>query len=71
MFRYQKISNENFIQYKQIKNMNRNSKFVIFASDTDYENIKELKGKIHIDIYKLFKEDLKLILRKNFGSIYA
>ena len=55
-----KISNEkNFIQYKQIKNMNRNSKFVIFASDTDYENIKELKGKIHIDIYKLFKEDLK------------
>ncbi len=54
-----KISNvSNFIQYKQIKNLENKSNFLIFADDNDFEEIKELKKKTSINVFKLFNKDL-------------
>ena len=56
-----KISNtSNFIQYKQIKNLKNKSNFLIFADENDFEEIKELKKKTSINVYKLFNQDLKI-----------
>ena len=54
-----KISNvSNFLQYSQIKNLKNRSNFLIFADDNDFEEIKELKKKTSINVFKLFNKDL-------------
>ena len=54
-----KISNmSNFIQFKQIQNLENKSNFLIFADDNDFEEIKDLKKKTSINVFKLFNKDL-------------
>ncbi len=61
-----KVSNhKNYIQYRQIKKIRPNSKFLIFASDSDYEIIKDFKEKNNIDIYKFFNNDIKKLYSEN------
>ena len=62
-----KISSiSNFLQYKQIKNLKNNvSNFLIFADDNDYEEIKDLKKKVNINVFKLFDKDLECFIRQD------
>ena len=58
----------NFIQYKQIKSLDPNTRFVVFADENDFEEIKELKKKNEIKVFKLFNDDLKNFLPDNISN---
>ena len=71
-----KISSlSNFLQYKQIKNLKNESNFLIFADDNDFDEIKELKKKTNLNVFKLFNKDLnyfasnKIEIKKIFNGI--
>ena len=63
------------MQYKQIKNLKNESNFLIFADDNDFDEIKELKKKTNLNVFKLFNKDLnyfasnKIEIKKFFNGI--
>lgn len=60
--------NNNFAVYNQIKNINKNINFVIFAEEHEQDLILEFYNKKPINIWKLNREEIKNLFHRKFND---